>query len=117
MQTLSVGESGSEGESCTAVGIIMHEIGHAIGFFHEQSRPDRDDYVTIHWEHIKPSAYSNFMKYSHSTIDSLGGEYDYDSLMHYSSLVSMASILPSPSIPSSLPLLSPPFPFYTGILC
>lgn len=64
-------------------GSVVHEILHAAGFFHEQSRGDRDQYVTIHWDEILPSYESNFQKR-----DGVGqdiGPYDYASIMHYSS--------------------------------
>jgi len=33
-----------------------HEIGHLLGFTHEHQRPDRDDYITVHWNSIRPDA-------------------------------------------------------------
>lgn len=41
------------GRNCMRYGIIVHEILHALGLFHEQSRPDRDHHVRILWDNIK----------------------------------------------------------------
>jgi len=75
----------SLGFGCFTKGIAIHEIGHALGFHHEQSRPDRDQYVEIVWDNINSDNKHNFRKYSHSSIDSLGSPYDYGSIMHYGS--------------------------------
>lgn len=56
---------------------------HAVGFFHEQSRTDRDDHITIMWNNIQAGMQGQFEKYGHGTIQSLGTGYDYGSIMHY----------------------------------
>jgi len=85
----SVGRTGrgqqvSLANGCVSIGIVIHELMHAVGFWHEQSRADRDNYVTIQYDNIHRGMAYNFQKYGLEKIDHLGAEYDYCSVMHYS---------------------------------
>ncbi|KAL5020488.1 hypothetical protein ScPMuIL_003380 [Solemya velum] len=61
----------------------IHELSHAIGFFHEHSHPARDDYIRINWDNIDPDRHSLFTRMGTQAGTSLG--YDIGSIMHYSS--------------------------------
>ncbi|XP_069344487.1 meprin A subunit alpha [Eulemur rufifrons] len=78
-----VGQDLSIGQGCDYKAIIEHEILHALGFYHEQSRTDRDDYVNIWWDEIISGYEHNFDTYNDSFITDLNTPYDYESVMHY----------------------------------
>lgn len=80
---------------CVHLAIVIHELMHAAGFFHEQSRTDRDDYVIVNWDNIQEGNSSqshrilnvifkqffkankrNFDKLSQKEIQFLGVAYD-----------------------------------------
>ncbi|XP_072460589.1 meprin A subunit beta-like isoform X2 [Notamacropus eugenii] len=74
----------SIGTFCDKIGVVQHELLHTLGFVHEHSRPDRDDYITVIKDRILPDAELNFIRFSEKVIESLNVPYDYISVMHYS---------------------------------
>jgi astacin len=69
---------------------IAHEIAHTLGVFHEMSRYDRDQYINILWNNIKPGSAYNFYKFGEDPNrpemnDGMDfGPFDYGSLLMYS---------------------------------
>jgi len=65
---------------------IVHELLHCLGFFHEQSRSDRSDYIRIHCENVQDGCgiFSDFGHDFKIEGDATRyGYYDFDSVMHY----------------------------------
>lgn len=82
-----VGKNGGKqviqlGQDCNSPGIIMLLIGHTVGFWHEHTRPDRDNYVNIISHFVQNNALDKFTKRRHLEIDYQGTVYDFGSIMH-----------------------------------
>lgn len=77
------GQDVSIGDGCHNKGIILHELGHVIGFWHEHMRFDRDEFIKIQSEYIQNGFEFAFRKLTTKDVNSLGEPYDFDSIMHY----------------------------------
>jgi len=60
-----------------------HELGHALGFFHEHQRWDRDQFVTIHYENIKSGRADDYDWIAKTNWIANSLPYDFRSIMHY----------------------------------
>ncbi|XP_044052632.1 low choriolytic enzyme-like isoform X2 [Siniperca chuatsi] len=74
-QTVSLSRQG-----CVFQQIVQHELLHALGFNHEQTRSDRDEHVRILLQNVIPGMEHNFRRIN---TRNLGTPYDYNSVMHY----------------------------------
>ncbi|HRI52928.1 MAG TPA: M12 family metallopeptidase [Pseudomonadota bacterium] len=94
----AIGRSGGRqvvnlGSSCST-GNAIHEIGHALGMFHEQSRQDRDDFITVNLANVESSKRNNFNKYQSASGTDLG-KFDFGSIMLYGSYFFSANKKPT----------------------
>jgi|GEM_PF-4696639 len=85
--------------------VIVHELGHSLGMWHEQMRSDRDDYVTINIDNVDPDQRYNFTKRNTNNL----ADYDYQSVMHYGQFAWTQNSLPTISV-------KPGYEKYTPIL-
>ena len=71
-------------ETCgNHIGMIVHELVHALGFLHMQSHADRDNYISVIKENISPGEQFQFDKVNSMKATNFGTPYDYFSIMHY----------------------------------
>ncbi|XP_055919216.1 seminal metalloprotease 1-like [Eupeodes corollae] len=70
-------------KGCFRLATIVHEFLHALGFYHQQSASNRDEFVKIVFENISSGKESNFNIYNSTVVEDFGIEYDYGSVMHY----------------------------------
>lgn len=83
-QIINLERPGPWGGGCVIHGTVVHEMMHTIGFYHQQSATDRDDYINVYLDNVSEKEKNNFDKYGDNIITSFGYDYDYKSVLHYS---------------------------------
>lgn len=91
----------SLGSGC-GIGAAIHEIGHALGLYHEQSRSDRDDFIEVMMENVDPDFAHNFDKHIQDANDL--GTYDHGSIMHYPATAFSVNGLPTIRVKGGQPI-------------
>jgi astacin len=103
-----VGRAGGEqqvgGSAACTVATILHEMGHTVGLWHEQSRPDRNTYVSVNYGNLIKGSIGNFNQI-YDNAQTFGTYFDYASIMEYPAFSFSRNGGPAiQSIPAGIPL-------------
>ncbi len=84
--------------------VLVHELLHSLGFYHEHTRPDRNNFVQINCNNVQGGCFGNNFMFNFVIPGDAAqyGFYDFDSVMHYSQC--------GFSINNNCPAVSPAFP-------
>src|SRR5208282_6717899 len=97
------GEQTVGGSATCTVATILHEMGHTVGVWHEQSRPDRSTYVNVNYGAVIKASRSNFDQLADN--DQELTLFDYASVMEYPAFSFSRNGEPClESIPAGIPL-------------
>jgi hypothetical protein len=98
-----------DGSTACTIGTILHEMGHVIGLWHEQSRADRASYVSVSYANVIKGSWANFLPRADNA--QILGPYDYASVMQYIPFADSRDGAPViESIPAGIPLAG-----YSGV--
>ncbi|XP_075719676.1 hatching enzyme 1.2-like [Rhinoderma darwinii] len=86
---------------CIVYGVIQHEAMHNLGFFHEHTRSDRNNYIDILWQNMDKADWIHFNVMDGNTFNL---PYDYTSVMHYHRY---AFSINDPMLPTIIPKPDP----------
>jgi hypothetical protein len=104
----TVGRAGGEqqvgGSGTCALSTILHEMGHTVGLWHEQSRPDRNTYVSVNYGNLIKGSISDFNQI-YDNAQTFGTLFDYASIMEYPAFSFSRNGGPAiESLPAGIPL-------------
>jgi hypothetical protein len=98
-----VGGSGGSNNPCS-LATVLHEMGHVVGLWHEQSRPDRNTYISVNYDNLIKGSISNFNQI-YDNAQTFGTLFDYASIMEYPAFSFSRNGGPAiESMPAGIPL-------------
>ena len=90
-------------EEGVSTGTVEHELGHVLGFFHEQQRTDRNNYVDYYFGGTSGCSYIVFYDtFNYATTGLAEGPFDFNSIMMYHSYDGLAGPSVRTMTPSSV---------------
>ena len=86
------------GYTCQDRGELLHLLGHVLGLWNEQARPDRDRFVRVRRDAVEPGREFNLQKRGDFSVGYEGVGYDFGSIMHLSRLAFSADGTPTTEV-------------------